>query len=154
MLRAELLHPAFIHFPIVFLFLLPIFKGLSLGVKQKQKEFRYLYLASLCLGLITYFISIYLGDIALDAVKEDVCQFQRVHQHEDMAYYCLFSFLGALVLELLIESKKIPLIKLLNCLCLLVLLIGNYLLIKTAHLGGQLVYDHGIGTKDNHCRSK
>lgn len=143
-IRVEQLHPLFIHFPIVFLILAPILKLTGILIKKYQRELRFTYLVSLCLGLIGLLVSLYFGDIAFAQIKSEVCQFQLVHRHEDLAYYCVFAFVIALLFELLVQiwSKEF-----MSYLAFLPLIIGQYFLIETSHLGAKMVYDHAIGTK-------
>ena len=150
MLREELYHPMISHFPIVMFFLALVTKlvGLSLQKLNKDSAANILYISRLLMytAPFTFLISMYLGDFALDQIKNDFCDLYIVYQHEEVAYYALYSFLLVLGFEAISEIKS-KFKVLLQYASLLFLLVGNFYLFKTAHSGAGLVYDLGAAVK-------
>ena len=149
MIREELIHPATIHFSIAFLtFVTPIY---VIYLYKKNKNIEFLLNFFFITGLATLAGSMFLGDMALDIVKKDLCRIQDAYAHEEHAYYtmCIFilsyaSFMGRLYVKE--ELKKWPL------LLGLILSIGaNFYLVKTGHSGSNLVYEQGAGVKNFKC---
>ncbi len=151
-MREELYHPLLSHFPIALLTLAPFFFffNATLGKKLSTQNKYALDMAfkfSLWAGLLLFLIVLYLGDIALDAVKHDACSLFAISDHEDQAYYALWCFLLALPDEFLKqkwgEKSKI--------LTLFLLSLGLWFLFKTGHSGAELVYDYGTGVLNHQC---
>ncbi len=153
MIREELLHPAVSHFPIAFLSMLMLTKTAQFFVTEKYDEIKkYLYIISkflLIVGASLLLPSLFLGDMALDVVKQDLCKITQAYQHEDLAHYTLIVFIIAIVFDTLLDIEKIPakFHKVLKALVLLSIFLGNYYLFQTAHMGGDLVYEQGAAVK-------
>lgn len=150
MIREELLHPLFSHFPIV-LFVLALLTKiiwviLRLLKNQHAPQFQYISKLIIYVAPFTYLISIYLGDFALDQIKSDFCDLHEVYKHEEVAYYALYCFLVVLALEAVSELKS-KLKMILQAGTILFLILGNFYLFETAHLGAKLVYDMGAAVK-------
>ena len=153
MIREELLHPAISHFPLALLVLVFFTKTAQLFVTEKYPELnKNLQVISkflLLTGSAFLLPSLFLGDMAFDVLKQDVCDLVAVYRHEDMAHYALVTFIIAIVFDTLsyinqIAKKFKPLI---NVLLILTIGVGNYFLLKTAHMGGDLVYEQGVGVR-------
>ncbi|ATH09339.1 hypothetical protein BIY24_15740 [Halobacteriovorax marinus] len=150
MIREELYHPMFSHFPIVMFALALITKliGLSL-LKLRPQAANYLLTTAKLLIYISPFlflITIYLGDFALDQIKNQFCDLFQIYKHEEVAYYALYCFLVVLALEAVSELKHNFKIHM-QVGALIFLFCGNYFLFKTAHSGALLVYDLGAAVK-------
>jgi uncharacterized membrane protein len=153
MFSEELFHPAVSHFPISLLTLVFFTKLAQFIVTKKYKELAVsLNIISkflLTLGAIFLIPTIFLGDMAFDIVKNDICNIVMGYQHEELSHYTLIIFIFALTLDILPSIRPIPIkfhtlyqIALILCLGW-----GNFYLFKTAQLGGKLVYEQGAGVK-------
>ncbi len=154
-MRPELFHPMFVHFPIVGVTALWIFKGLGLyqiffiakeaWFEIDQKVAKWILYPT----IFFYVLSLYLGDIALDAVKSTFPYLYKINLHEELAQKGLFILLAVTVLDVLINLDIGPLKKFkkeLFFLQWLFLCLGIYFLIKTSHSGASLVYEFQAGT--------
>ncbi len=150
MLREELYHPMFSHFPIVMFALALITKLLSLILIKLEKESgeKFLFISKLLIYVtpFTFLITMYLGDFALDQIKNEFCDLHTVYKHEEVAYYALYSFLIVLAFEAISELKS-KFKTLFQIGTLIFLMLGNFYLFKTAHSGARLVYDLGAAVK-------
>jgi uncharacterized membrane protein len=147
MLRSELYHPLLIHFPITLL-VIPFYFYFSSFFSDKsfeliKKPLNWLQL-SFFLGLGLYAFSLFTGDIALEVAQTRNHKLLPIYDHENYAYYGLYSFILFSILDHGLKIKKLYSKKTL-ILSFLVYSLSLYFLIKTAHLGALLVYDHGIG---------
>jgi uncharacterized membrane protein len=150
MIREELLHPMLAHFPLAMFALALFTKSFELILFKKFNDLssklsiisKFLIFSAPAFFLIT----IYLGDVATDIIKNNFCDLALISKHEDLSYYALYFFIGTLAFEALSEINKkfkMPL----QVLVLLTLIFGNYFLFKAAHLGGELVYEKGAAVK-------
>lgn len=159
MFRLELFHPISVHFPIVLGVLLPFIKIAELATRniENKKKLSFLFLCLLTLTLITAFISMYLGDMAYDEVRGQICNMAMVDKHEDLSKnFAIILFIvfaietGSLVLSNTKKSKLFDFAR--NIIVSLTLVASTYFLVKAAHSGATLVYDHGVAvilnTKD------
>lgn len=144
MIRDELLHPAISHFPIACLSLsLLVFVAYLMTKKTPLKTiFEFLLFTGSALILPTLF----LGDMALDIVKPELCSLIEASKHEIWGEYTLvFAILtSAIWLSQNFLKRGHTIIKYLT---LFSLITCNYWLFKTAHEGGELVYDLGAAVK-------
>ena len=148
MLREELYHPVFSHFPIAFLSVVP-FVGLGrLLLKEKNRQTaEFLFRTFLYSGLVTYLVVLYLGDLSLEIIKSTLPKLQAAYHHEDMAYYTIYLFMGVLGFDSLYLNMKDK--HWLNYLALIASFAGLYFLIQTGHSGATLVYEYGAAVKTN-----
>lgn len=150
MIRDELLHPMISHFPIAMFSLALLTKVLELLSYTKfpdfSKKLNFLSKSLIFTAPLFFLVTIYLGDIATEAIKSSFCDFYAISKHEELGYYALYFFIGSLVFESLSEVAKQR--KILCYIGVVITLIGgNYFLFKTAHLGGKLVYEKGAAVK-------
>lgn len=143
-MREELFHPLFAHFPIVLLSMSPLIYALRFFPKVEQPfaivGFRFFIYG----GLFSLGISLLLGEVAINSLESQVNSLQLFYDHEDFAYYSLYCFtLGAILDHISSLKWKVGL----QAICLVSLLTGLVFLIRTAHFGAQLVYDHGVAVK-------
>lgn len=156
-IREELLHPMFLHFPIA-LFVLALLLKFSQLICPKQFKNTIIYISIsnkviLTLAALTYLISIFLGDIALDAIKKNFCDLSAIYNHEQVAQNALYFFIGALLFEGVSSIEQIKKSKFylttINLIVLTFLFAGNYTMVDAAHLGAQLVYEKGAAVKNS-----
>lgn len=140
MIREELLHPAISHFPIAFLVLAT---ALKLILLFKEDE-RILFTARVLLYLGTFLIlpTLFLGDMALDIVKNDLCRLTLAHEHEELGELTLIIFIIGAALDVALNFK-LPYKSLVKYLGFIALLFGCGVLFETAEHGGELVYEDG-----------
>ena len=151
-MREELYHPMLVHFPIVLFLLALVFKIASmLLTKYPRPKENCLSFATFALYLtpLFYLPTMYLGDASFDIIKSNFCDLRAVSLHEEMAKWTLLAIILTLVLESLSHVEKIKLKADLwiKYLVLLAMIIGNFLIFKTAHSGGELVYEKGAAVK-------
>ncbi len=148
-IREELLHPIMAHFPIA-LFVLALFTKMAqvFAMKFAKDQVQNLQVITRFLlfsAPLFFLVTLFLGDTSLDIVKNDLPNLTLAYKHEDTSYLALYFFLGAIFSEVIISIETIGLgiKKAAHISVLLLLIIGNYYLMQTAHLGGMLVYEQG-----------
>lgn len=146
-IREELLHPMLSHFPIVLLTLVAFIKPIEIIYKIRKKQNEVITIIALFLlytAPLFSIMSLFLGDNSFDIIKHDICELTAAYYHEDMAHMTLYFLLGAVLIQVLIQSKKLIKHELLIEFILLGLIwTSSFYLFKTAHSGGELVYKHG-----------
>jgi uncharacterized membrane protein len=151
MIREELLHPVISHFPIALLVLVMFTKLAHLIVMKKYTELaKNIDIISkflLIVGSAMILPALFLGDMALDIVKNDLINITAAYRHEDLAHNTLIVFIIAIVLDTLISVKKFSFrqMYMIQVTLFLSIVLGNYFLFQTAHLGADLVYEQGAG---------
>jgi uncharacterized membrane protein len=150
-IREELLHPLFTHFPIVILFAAPVLRLASLLPLSNENRI-FLVKASrlaLYIGPLSLIITIYLGDMAFEIVKSNLCQLFDAYRHEQLAYESLYAFMAAVVFDVVskLDNLNKKLVRGASLFCFLMMIIGNYLMFSSAHLGANLVYEQGAAVK-------
>lgn len=157
-MREELLHSAFSHFPIALLTLALLTKTLFyIFVTKQPKIASNLSLISKFLMFsapIFFLISIFLGDLAVDIIKNDICNLTLVYEHEHTAQLSLIYFLIAISCEIILGLEALHQKSLrfaLHTILMITLIIGNFYMLKSAHLGGDMVYNHGVAVKNYPC---
>ena len=148
-IREALLHPMLVHFPIVLFILALGLKVVELFVMSSVLPLIQRWV--LGLGAMTYLLSLFLGDIAFDAIRSDFCHLTSVYRHEDLAHQAAYFFVSAIFFEALtavsfIKSNKI-FSRSVQFLVFLMLLVGNGYMLRTAHLGAELVYEKGAAVR-------
>ncbi len=150
--RPELYHPISVHFPIVLVFLLVFLKIFLLATKdQRHREIFYpVFIGGICLSLVFSMVSVYLGDMAYETIKTNVCSHQSVGVHDDYSkLFLIFSslWLFSEILSFYFREKvrRIIYLKLFTVLSILTMSFVTYYLFNTAHSGANLVYEEGLG---------
>lgn len=151
-LREELLHPLSAHFPVA-LFVLATFVKLAEIIFQKNEStarncsviFNFLIM----LTPLFYLITMFLGDLSLEIIKPKFCDLASAGRHEDLAYETLYFLVGALLFFGIASIEQVRKRFYLQCqiVVLIFLVLGNFYLIQTAHLGATLVYEKGAAVK-------
>ncbi len=130
-----------VHFPVALLVVSFIFS--LLAILRKHESFHttsfYLLIAA-CIGLLLAYKT---GDDAGAWLEESPLR-NLIHEHENASYY---SIAVTLVATLLLSLDQMKSNKILRNAGTAVLLLAVGLLLRTAHLGGNLVYEHGAGVK-------
>lgn len=150
LIRDELLHPMLAHFPIVMFTLALMVKSLEITSTYKFEAFstklNFVSKFLIFTAPLFYLLTIYLGDIANDAIKNEFCELTLISKHEELGYYALYFFIGALIFESLSEVLKKKRM-LFNFAVLLSLIGSNYFIFKTAHSGAEMVYEKGAAVR-------
>ncbi len=142
------LHPRIVHFPVAFLTIYVLLE--ITGVLSKKEFFQKAAYLFLFLGVLTAVAAVITGNQAADIAarwkdKGAVIPSGLISEHEESATLTLWYFTGLLVLRtVLILKKKYkgPVQYLLIVLAIL----GAVFIYRTGGQGGNLVYDHGVGT--------
>lgn len=146
--REELLHPLIAHFPIACLILSFFTKAAQLIVMKKYEQLgqniQFMTRFLLYFGCAMLLPTIFLGDMAFDIVKPELCNTVLAYQHDELAEITLAIFVFGIFLEIGTQFKHKFLLPL-NIAVLIVMGFGNYYLLETSHLGGKLVYEQGAG---------
>lgn len=156
MLRVELLHPLFVHFPIALLIVGTAFRvfGFSFGLARPRGSFLHACARLMTVtGTIAAWAAYVTGNLAEEVVNGELCDPTLTHLHGDYALYVsiLFSVVavGDLLPNLLSKLKPQwnPIFdsRGLRTTMAFVSLIGVGLLGYVGHLGAGLVYQQGAG---------
>jgi len=141
------IHPMLVHFPIVLwmsaeaIAVVVLVQGGDLSARQHWSltAFYALLAGSVFAGLAAFF-----GDIALDHAAAAGFQVAPMEIHETFAIITLSIFALHSILRLLAIWRKYALTGIRGWMAEIPGLIGIVLLIITAYLGGNLVYDLGV----------
>ena len=153
MIREELIHPALAHFPIACLILVFFTKLTQIIVMKRSREVKekleFTTQFLLFFGCAMLLPTLFLGDIAFDLVKADLCNIVKAYEHEESAHNTLYIFIFAMILELSLrfENVKKNYELLIQVSLLLVITFGNIVLVQTSHQGGELVYEQGAAVR-------
>lgn len=147
-MRSELFHPLISHFPIVLFTLFPVVLTASFFVKESYRtHLAFCARLFLYIGMLGQFLSMYLGDLALEKINTTLCRLQLAYDHEHNGRMILYIFIVVVAIDAAILSKKYSFNKALNYGKLLVSLVGLWFVIQTGHTGSQLVYDYGAAVQ-------
>lgn len=158
-MRSELFHPLSVHFPIalvVLFFGLKIF-GYFVRKEEQKNDLKKFNFVVLTLSLVSVFISIYLGDMAFEVVRSNLCQIGKVDQHEELSKLLALTLFVTLTIETLVlvfesKIKDRNIYKLKEIFTLLLSIVALAFLFQTSHSGAMLVYEQGAGVL-NHTKS-
>ncbi len=148
LLRPQILHAASVHFPIVFALVgIPLVYLAAVSANEKNTL---LWLSIVCYGLftITALIAAQMGERAMALVPPDInSEVSKVlHRHEEMAEKAWIAGLGLTLVLLLTLVRKRLFRSILMVIAMMGSLVLGIWLVVVAHLGGTLVYVHGVGT--------
>ena len=108
--------------------------------------FRFLLYA----GLAFFALSLFLGDMALETVRPQVCDFAAVNRHEDSAYITLYLFVVVAILDTVQLASNIEKHRKRQILVVLMFIfssLATFHLGRTGHQGAMLVYEQGLAVK-------
>lgn len=140
------IHPLVIHFPIVLL-LLAVLLHLTALIIWKLPWLRTITLAISIIGFLTLIVTYLSGRQATDSVSIPTVAINTLSKHADLALLTLIYFGVLTVLHLGIKFLKFYNKKSISSILFGLGLLGLVLVVKTADLGGQLVYKYGVGVQ-------
>jgi len=142
------IHPLLIHFPIVLL-LLVVMIHLTALVIWKLPWLRTVTLLVSIMGFLTLVVTYFSGRQAADSISLPTVAISTLSKHSDLALWSLIYFGVLTGLHLGIKFLKIYDKKSISIVLFVLGLFGLVLVIKTADLGGQLVYKYGVGVQSD-----
>lgn len=140
------IHPLMVHFPIVLL-ILAVLLHLTALIVWKLPWLRTITLSVSIFGVLTLILTYLSGRQAADSVLLPTVAINTLSKHADLALWTLIYFGVLTILHLGIRLFKIHNRKSLSIVLFGLGLLGLILIVKTADLGGQLVYKYGIGVQ-------
>lgn len=151
-LKEHLLHPAISHFPVVLLVIALMVRiaQIILAKFQPALSNQCKTIASFLLYLSAPFflLTMFLGDMALDYVKNDLCNLVMAYKHEELAETTLYLLIITIFFEALFSYLKVkitPYKKIAEFVHLGILIFCTISVLQTSHLGGKLVFEQGAG---------
>lgn len=142
--RTEIWHPLTVHLPLASL-LLGAVLYIS-GLLSKKKIFSDTGFILLLAGTLGAWIAVYTGNLADGVVARKICDPTVLKDHENGAKLLTWLFTGASLLLIVERSgfnSKIR--KILSVISIILMLTGSGILLRTGHLGAQLVYQQAAG---------
>lgn len=141
------LHPFVVHFPIVLILLFVLSEAINFFLNKKYLN--YAGMIFLSFGVIASVVAVLTGNLELQnlSASDSLTQmhYYLIERHETKATILLWYFLGVLIFKLyFVLNKKEKFF--IRVIIFLLSVFGFYILLKTAHSGGKLVYKQGIGT--------
>lgn len=149
--RIELLHPATIHFSVALILVGSLF-WLAGALRNRWPQlvaFDTVGCVTICLATIATWVAVQTGFWADGVVGRELYDPRPLKEHENAGLTLAWVMTAVAVLDLLRRYRRVPK-RLRTAGWLLVvglLLIGNGLVIYTAHLGAGLVYQQGAGVQ-------
>lgn len=148
------LHPLVIHFPIALLLVAPLF--IIVGVitnPQKGRPFLIAALVLMLLGTASTFLAIATGEAAGEIAERTPAVSAVLEKHEDLAemtriVFSVLTLLFAAILflpRILKREASALTARILPLAFLLLYSTGSVILVNTAHNGGRLVHELGVG---------
>lgn len=142
--RTEIWHPLSVHLPLVILIFSTGFA--LLGFVLRKSMWSTVGHVLLIIGTVGAWSAIYTGSLADAVVVRTLCDPTVLEDHENAAYLVGWLFTAASVVMLIsFFSKLAKLRTMLSFLMILCMLIGSAILVRTGHLGAQLVYQQAAG---------
>lgn len=140
------IHPLIIHFPIVLL-LLAVLLHLTALIIWTLPWLRTITLSVFILGFLTLILTYLSGRQAADNVSIPTVAINTLSKHADLALWTLIYFGVFTVLHLGIKFLKVYDRKSISIVLFVLGSLGLVLIVRTADLGGQLVYKYGVGVQ-------
>lgn len=156
------LHPLIIHFPIALLFTAPLFVIIGVALAPARgRTFMISALILMFLGTASIFLSMETGEAARGIAASNPAIKAAIGEHEELAEatQVLFSVLTVVFAGLLFVPNlvRVELGRRVNVALMAVFLIfyttGILFLVNTAHHGGILVHELGVGSSMSHSVS-
>lgn len=148
------LHPMIIHFPIALLLIAPLFILLAASLRPGQgRPYLIAAMALLLIGTAGTFVAVATGESAAELAEQTPATEQVLHTHEALAERtrAVFTVLSIIFLALLVvprwmkQSDNRLTATILPLAFLMFYGAGVLLLLNTAHNGGRLVHEFGVG---------
>ncbi len=142
------LHPKLVHFPLAFLLIYVLLE--IIGVLSRKEFFQKCAFLFLFIGIITAAAAVITGNQAADLAEKLKMRGAAVpsvliSEHENYATASLWYFTALLVLRAFYVIKK-KFKGIIQYVFILLAIIGGFLIYQTGDRGGNLVFDHGVGT--------
>jgi uncharacterized membrane protein len=150
MLRAELIHPLIVHFPIALLLTGAALRLACFFLKKNRLGQTALFSSwvLLLLGVICAWFAVLAGEVAEDIVRSGLCKPDILEQHKDLAYSAATLFSMGLVLDFgKIWIKNFRGIAFVTTAYCILYLAATVLLILTGGFGAELVYEQGAAVE-------
>lgn len=141
------LHPIAVHFPVAILLLYCFFELLEFF--WKPDKLPYFTNILLFIGVIGAVFSALTGNQAAQVINQslissNILKSELINQHETFATITLWFFVLLLIIRSYYLIKK-KFYKTVKVIIFILALTGGILVYYTGHLGGELVFKHGIG---------
>lgn len=138
-------HPKVIHFPIAFLLIYTLLE--IVGTLFKKDFFSKAAHLFLFLGVLGAVAALLTGKQAFENFDYWNKQASAIfEEHEKFANITLWYFTALLVLRTYLTVKK-KFLGSIQYLIVILAIVGTYFIYETGEYGGQMVYQHGIGTE-------
>ena len=136
------LHPAFVHFPLGILPLVPLWD--LLGIVRGEPYWWTIAFWTAVAGVAIAGITLTTGFLDYAALPED----ERITRTADRHMYVMLAAGGIFIGRLLAQGGAAPPAGGSSILALALSVVGAVLLLLGGWLGGELVYEHGVGVKE------
>ncbi len=140
----ETIHPIIVHFPIALLLTATFIGLLAVFLKNKREELKIVLYWLLILGGISILIAFASGLYEAGRVVHNEAIHEIMETHELLGYIITSAFV-LITLWFVIRRRKIKTKEL--TLIAFLLLASSGVLVYSAYLGGQMVYEQGAGVK-------
>ncbi len=140
----ETIHPIIVHFPIALLITATFISLLAVFYKNKREELKTVLYWLLILGGISILVAFASGLYEAGRVVHNEAIHEIMETHELLGYIITSAFV-LIAVWFIIRKQKIK-IKELTLIAFL-LLASSGVLVYSAYLGGQMVYEQGAGVK-------
>ncbi len=146
------LHPLIIHFPIALLLTVPVLLLLALIISRHAQGLTLAAFTLMLLGTVALLISVSTGEAAAEIAERTPGVNAVLEQHEELAEQVRIVFISLTVIFGLLLLAPVMLrrfygrgVRMTGLLAMLILaLVGDLLIVKTAHQGGRLVHEYGV----------
>lgn len=148
-LTPQALHAATVHFPVA-LAILGVPLLLLAALRKKDSTLRWLTTAAYAALAISAFVAVFTGERTAEAVPDGAPQeaWDLIAQHEEMAEKVWVFAVATAVLAALSALKNPKVRKAGMILAIIAAVATAGWVSLVGHLGGSLVYQHGVGTPD------
>ncbi len=140
----ETIHPIVVHFPIALLITATFVGLLAVLFKNKREELKIVLYWILILGSIGVLAALVSGLYEAGRVVHNEAIHKIMEKHELLGYIITSAF-AIIALWVIIRKRKIQIREL--TVITLLLLASSSVLVYSAYLGGQMVYEQGAGVK-------
>ncbi len=140
------IHPLVVHFPIAILIIAVIFDFFSL-IFKKQEWLSKTTVTLFIIGAITAVIALYTGHEAAEHLQIPKSLYHAVGAHAEWAQYTVWYFGIYAAFRLVLTWFHKNKISSISVIAFLLGFVGLFLLYETGEHGGNLVYNHNLGTQ-------
>ncbi|MCI0614931.1 hypothetical protein L0244_18215 [bacterium] len=144
------LHPALVHFPIVLL-LIALLIDIAALIFSSRDWLRKSALMLIVFGTVAALVTFWTGRQAAETISLTAAVEGVLTRHENSAENTLWFFGVYATIRVILQAVSYR--KWIHAVLIVLGLTGQYLLFKTADLGGALVYKHGVGVNVSEAKS-